>query len=132
MRYSYPQLKQALGVAGGARLAAFERYCGAMGDNTRALEWSCKTAAGGMEGARFLHTARVQAYGAARPAVDRLIADLFGEDGVDGHPVGWLRPLAERLGEGVAVGYAETGAPGPGTPSSSSTSPRRAWRTPPL
>ena len=112
MRYSYPQLKRALGVAGGPRLDAFERYCRAMDANTRALEWSCKSSAGAIEGARFLHTARVQSYEAARPAVDRLLADLFGAAGVAGHPVGWLRPLAERLGEGVAVGYAEAGAPG--------------------
>jgi hypothetical protein len=108
MAFSYSDLKTEFGIARRPFLGAFERYCEAMRFNTRVLEWSCKLTTEGVEGARFLHTARHPEFEKARSAVQRLIEFL------DCSSAGHLRntffaelpSLAARVGQGVAVGYA--------------------------
>jgi hypothetical protein len=110
MLYSYAQLKAMLGMQDNALLSAFEQYCFDMQSNTRVLEWSCKIADGRFEGSRFLHTARSRQYSEARPALERLYATITAM----GDTAAWerslfyrLRLLAQKVGAGQALGYAE-------------------------
>jgi hypothetical protein len=108
MARSYSGLKAELGIVDHPFLEAFERYIEAMRFNTRVLEWSCKLTPDHLESARFLHTARHPEFVKARSAVARLIEFLDrSSDGLlrDSFFV-QLPALAERVGQGVAVGYA--------------------------
>jgi hypothetical protein len=109
MTHRYIDLKFQLEIVDCPFLGAFERYCEDMKANTRVLEWSCKLRRGKPECRRFLHTAREPDYAKAKLAVERLFA--FLECSNKGH-IGetffaQLPRLAERVGQGVALGYAE-------------------------
>lgn len=78
--------------------------------NTRVLEWSCRIKGSKFEGARFLHTALHADYWAQEQAVDELFAFLFPNSTAQdsGENLFFLlRPLARKVGDGVALGYAE-------------------------
>jgi hypothetical protein len=105
MSRGYIDLKKLLAIGEHPFLGIFEQYCEDMRFNTRVLEWSCKITPNFFEGARFLHTARYPSFDKARPAVNKLLSSLgvTPETGLFHQ----LPSLAEAVGEGLAVGYAE-------------------------
>jgi hypothetical protein len=111
MAQRYLDLKPRLGLVPNPFLRAFELYCEDMQSNTRVLEWSCKLRGGAAECGRFLHTAREPDYSKARLALDRLFA--FLEDASGGRIArtffARLPELAQRAGQGLALGYAQEG-----------------------
>jgi len=112
MLWNYSQLKEALTIRNNPFLKVFEQYCQDMRSNTRVLEWSCKITKEYFEGARFLHTARFKDFSKAQHAVERLYSFLCAEialQELQQNLFYWLRPLAHKIGEGVALGYAEQG-----------------------
>jgi hypothetical protein len=109
MPRTYADLKSQLGIAERPFLSAFERYCQDMQNNTRVLEWSCKLFKDRLEGARFLHTARHPEFEKAQYAVERLF-DFLGRSSVGALQDAFfaeLPSLATRVGQGIALGYAE-------------------------
>jgi hypothetical protein len=113
MVYTYSQLKAALELGTNPLLSVFERYCQDMRSNTRVLEWSCKIAGSRFEGARFLHTSLLPEFREAEVALDRVYSHFFpdGDPPEDQNLFFWLRPLAQRVGDGIILAYGEQGEP---------------------
>ena len=105
---TYSGIRRALDIRGNWLLDAIERYCVAMSDNTRVVEWSCKVKADQFDGARFLHTALVPDYTWAAGAVNDLCHRLSLALGPQtSAALSMLLEWAAAHGTGVAVGYAE-------------------------
>lgn len=113
----FPELTRQFSLPGGPYFEAFNHYRAHLAANTRALEWCCKIREGRLDAGRFLHTAREFNYSAICPAIENLVG------AIDRTTLGRCRlsffaevfGLAARVGEGLALGYAQQGSISPDT-----------------